>query len=413
MNAIILSVGDELTLGQTVDTNSAWLSARLTANGVLPLRHETVADDQDAIVEAVRRAALQCDWLIISGGLGPTQDDLTRQSLAQATGVELVMHVPSLDRLRRFFEERGRVMSDSNQIQALCPADAEMLENPKGTAPGIRLRLGRAWVFAFPGVPSEMKVMFDLHVLPRIQSVRGRVILTKKLNTFGLGESGVGERLGALMRRDRNPQVGTTVADGIVAVRLRSDFADAAQARAALEQTEAEVRAALGEAVFGQDDETLADAVAGLLAERSLTIATAESCTAGLLGKMLTDRSGSSAWFLGGWLVYANRLKSECLGVPPNLIEREGAVSEAVALCMASAALSQSGADRALAITGIAGPDGGTAIKPVGTVWIALARKAEHGPEVKAERFFLIGDRAMIRDRAAKSALNMARLALM
>lgn len=413
MYAIIISVGDELTLGQVVDTNSAWLSARLAEMGVLTRSHLTVPDDQEAIIRVTRSAVELADLVVITGGLGPTQDDLTRQALAELQGVPLVLHAPSLARIERFFKDLGRVMSASNRQQAMAPAGAIILDNPRGTAPGLRLTIGRALVFAMPGVPFEMKAMFDQHLVPMIAAQTGRTILTRKLNTFGVGESVVGETLGDLMRRDGNPMVGTTVSAGIVSVRIRSDFPTRSQAQAELDRTVSIVKQKMGTAAFSEEDVSLAVVVGELLRTRQRTVSTAESCTAGLVAAMLTDVPGSSAWFLGGWVVYANRMKTTALGIPEDLIAREGAVSEPVVRHMAEEALRRSAGDYALALTGVAGPGGGSPEKPVGTVWIALGKHVAGQINVTAERFLLLGDRAMIRDRAAKTALNMLRLELL
>lgn len=412
MQAIIISIGDELTLGQTVDTNAAWLSARLIERGILTRWHLTVPDDRAAIAQAVCQAAAEADWVIVTGGLGPTADDLTRQALADALGTALEINPGALERIEQFFKARGRMMTPSNRVQALCPAGAECLDNLCGTAPGLRLRIGRAVIVSMPGVPVEMKAMFEQHVLPVLAAQTGRVILTAQLHTFGLGESQVGERLGELMSRKRNPKVGTTVAAGVVSVRIRSEFPAAGAAQAALDATLAEIRQRLGDLIYGEGPTTLPEVVGRLLTEQHSTLATAESCTAGLVGKLLTDMAGASAYYRGGWIVYANELKTGSLGVPAEMIVREGAVSEPVVRRMAEEALSRSGADYALALTGIAGPDGGSPEKPVGTVWIALARRRAGGIDVRAERFIFPGIRELVRERAAKTALNLLRLQL-
>jgi len=410
MRAIILSIGDELILGQIVDTNAAWLSARLVEQGVMPLSHRAVPDDLDAISTAVKEAAGQAELVIISGGLGPTQDDLTRQAIAKTAGVALVLHKPSLDALISFFKGRAWTMSESNRIQAMIPAGAEVLANPAGTAPGFRIAIGRAIVVVVPGVPREMEVMFLKHIVPMLAEKSGNKILTMKLNCFGLGESVVGEKLGELMRRDRNPLVGTTVSGGICAIRIRGEFDDAAAGVRQMHATADEIKKRLGGSIFGEGDIGLAETVGGMLKAACKTLATAESCTAGLLAAMLTETPGSSAYFCGGWVVYSNKMKTDQLGVPADLICREGAVSKPVACKMAEGALERSGADYALAITGVAGPDGGSPEKPVGTVWIALAEKKEGGVEIYAEKFFFPGARALVRERAAKLALNILRL---
>jgi nicotinamide-nucleotide amidase len=320
MQTIIISVGDELTLGQAVDTNSAWLSARLAELGVLTRSHSTVPDDQGAIARAVRQAAESSEWVVITGGLGPTQDDLTRQALAAVRNVPLVVHAPSLAGIELFFKDRGRVMSANNRQQAMAPAGADVLDNLRGTAPGFRMTIGRALVFSLPGVPSEMKAMFERHLAPLIGAQAGRTILTRKINTFGIGESVAGEALGDLMRRDRNPTVGTTVSSGIVSVRIRSDFPTRLQSQNELDRVALVVKQKLGAAVFSEGEVSLAAVVGGILRARHQTVATAESCTAGLVAAMLTEAPGASAWFPGGWVVYANRMKTEALGIPAELI---------------------------------------------------------------------------------------------
>lgn len=413
MQANIISIGDELTMGQVVDTNSAWLSARLAEMGVMTVAHQTVPDDQAAIVQAVRSAAQSAEWVVITGGLGPTQDDLTRQALAELQSVPLILHLPSLARIEKYFKDHGRAMTESNRIQAMAPSGAIILDNAQGTAPGLRLEIGRTTVFAMPGVPHEMKAMFERHLAPLVGAQAGRTILSHKLNAFGIGESVVGETLGDLMRRDRNPMVGTTVSAGIVSIRIRSDFPTRSQAQTELDNTVSAVRQKLGSSIFSEGNDSMAEVVGGLLHARQQTLATAESCTAGLVAAMLTEVPGSSAWFLGGWVVYANRMKTTALGVPDKLIAREGAVSEGVVRQMAEQALERSAGDYALALTGIAGPDGGSLEKPVGTVWIGLGKRAVGKIQVQTERFLMMGNRAMIRDRSAKAALNMLRLELL
>jgi nicotinamide-nucleotide amidase len=413
MNAVILAVGDELTLGQAVDTNSAWLSARLAEQGVLTAYHLTVPDDQAAIARAVRDAARAAPWVLITGGLGPTPDDLTRPALAEALGVPLRLHAPSLERIERFFQRMRRPMPEANRVQAMCPEGATILENERGTAPGIRARLGEAEVFVMPGVPHEMEAMFVRHVAPLLRERSARAIATRTIRTFGAGESTVAEMLGPLMRRDRNPLVGTTVSKGVVSVRVRSDFESRAEAAEELEATCREIESRLGTLVFGGEDDSLEAAVGRLLKAGGQTLACAESCTGGLVAKLLTDVPGSSDYFAGGWVVYSNRLKQSELQVSERALVEFGAVSEAVARQMAEGALARAQADFALSLTGIAGPDGGTPDKPVGVVWIGLARREANGVKSRAERHPFAGDRELVRDRAARTALNLLRLELM
>lgn len=409
MQAIILASGDELALGQNVDTNSAWLSARLAEFGILTRRHVTVGDELGDLVAVLREACAAAELVILTGGMGPTADDLTREALARVLDAPLEEHAPSLARIQDYFIRMGRPMPAANRVQALCPRGAVMLDNDWGTAPGLRARVGRAEFFAFAGVPREMRGLFEHYVAPFVRAAAGRVILTAAVRTVGMGEALVGERLGALMRRDRMPVVGTNASGGVVTVRIRSEAADEATARAALDETVRAVEARLGDCVFGQGAISLAGAVLKDLRARGATLAVAESCTGGLVAKWLTDEPGASAVFKGGWIVYANELKSSALGVPEDLLIREGAVSEAVARALAAGARARASADYALALTGIAGPDGGTPEKPVGTVWIALATPDGH---VAANLCHFAGGREIVRERAANAALNLLRLAL-
>ena len=415
MQAVILSIGDELALGQTVDTNTAYLAAKLAELGIWTRYHQTLADDRDLIASAILRAADSAELVLVTGGLGPTRDDLTRQALAQAMGAELKEDAESLKAIEAFFAGRGKALTEANRVQALLPIGATGIPNAKGTAPGIYATLGKAMVFVMPGVPFEMRAMYDAAVRPVItdKAGGGRIILTTKVNTFGLGESSVGQLIGDLMDRDRNPTVGTTVAHGIVSVRIRSEFTDAGEATSQSDATINEVEQRLGAIVFGRDDQTIAGTLLDALREKKLVIATAESCTGGLIGKMLTDVAGSSDVYAGGWVTYTNQMKQACLGVPADVIDSHGAVSGQTVCSMAVGALKRSGADIALSVSGIAGPGGGTPDKPVGTVWLGLAsRIKDEDPYVRAIMVKFPGGRPQVRTRAAMCALQMARLHL-
>ena len=419
MRAIILSIGDELTLGQTVDTNSAWLSQQLAAIGYRPTAHLTVSDDQDAIRQAIEESVGRCDALIISGGLGPTEDDLTRQALADFLDQPLELNEAALENVTRFFKALKRDMPERNKIQAMLPRTTEMIENIAGTAPGIYCNYQSGdqktvcRVFIMPGVPKEMKVMFRRSVGPALAGIDpgtagGAIILSKTLHTFGLGESAIAEKIPQLMARNRNPSVGTTVSNGYVSLRCNAYFDTRDEAQRQLAATVKACRDALGDLIWGEDDQSLQETVARLLASSRKTVATAESCTGGLLSKTLTDVPGSSAYFKYGWVTYANDAKEKLLGV--RIDPDQGAVSESTVAQMAQGALREAGADYALAVSGVAGPEGGTPAKPVGTVWIALAHRDE---QVTARKFILPGDREMIRDRSAKMALTMLRYHLL
>jgi nicotinamide-nucleotide amidase len=423
MNAIILSIGDELTLGQNVDTNSAWLSRQLAAAGCEVTAHLTVPDNQRLIENAMIECGERSDFLIVTGGIGPTADDLTRQALAVVMRQELVLNDIWLGRLEDFFKARGREMPPSNRIQAMIPMGATMIDNALGTAAGIDATLTfdrpvpghsprkhSCRVFVMPGVPKEMTAMFTRDVLPHIKAAGGgAVILSRALHTFGLGESAIAEKLGDLMRRDRNPSVGTTASGGVVTLRINVRGESRQAALEQLDQTADACRVALGELIWGEDDQQLQEVIGKMLAERKLTVTTAESCTGGLLSKMITDVAGSSDYFKAGFITYSNQMKYERLGVSLEVINTYGAVSEPVVQAMATNAKRLGKADVALAISGVAGPGGGSPAKPVGMVCIALA----HEGGVVARTFNFPGDREWVRDRSAKMALAMLRYHLL
>ena len=431
MNAIILSIGDELVLGQTVDTNSAWLSQQLASIGCAVNSHITVGDNQRAIEEAMNESVGRCDFLVATGGIGPTADDLTRQALAAVMNVPLELNESWLATVKEFFKQRGRTMPESNSIQAMIPRGARILLNQNGTAAGIDAdyisgdQKTVCRVFVMPGVPSEMKGMFARDVLPVVEKASaGAVILSRTLHTFGVGESAVAEMLGEHMMRSRNPSVGTTVSNGIVSLRVNARFDSRERAAEEIERTVEACRARLGDLIFGADEVTLQQAVAERLAASRTTVTTAESCTGGLLAKMLTDVPGSSDYFKTGFITYANEAKYERLGVSMEVLNVYGAVSEHVVSAMARNARRLAKADYALAISGVAGPSGGSDAKPVGTVSIALAYSqtpaaSAVGPknysesETQARTFLFPGDRAWVRDRSAKMALTMLRFHLL
>jgi nicotinamide-nucleotide amidase len=411
MKAEILSIGSELTSGQNLDTNSQWLSLRLAELGVPVGWHTTVADDLEANVEAFRIASRRAGLVIATGGLGPTLDDLTREALAQAAGVELVLHEASLEQIRRMFARRNRAMPERNRVQALFPACAEPIPNANGTAPGVWMRLGEAHVAAMPGVPSEMYAMFETQVKPRLAALGlgGGVLIQRKINCFGAGESAVEEKLLDLTRRGHVPEVGITVSDATISLRVLARAASAAEARRQIEPVERTIRERLGSLVFGVEDEDLHDVVVRLLEEKRLTLATAESVTAGQVAERLARVSGASRCLVGGVVAYDNRVKNALLGVPQDLLDVYGAVSAPVAEAMAVGCRTRLHSDLAVSTTGVAGPGGGTSDKPVGLVYVGLAW--EGGAEAVA--FSWGGTRTEIQSRTAKLALNRVRLHLL
>jgi len=413
VDAVIISCGTELTTGQCLDTNSAWLAAQLTPVGVHVVEHVTVSDDVAHLACVIRRAFDAANLVIITGGLGPTVDDITREAIAAALGVPLVENAEALTQIRAFFERWQRSMPDSNRLQAMIPRGCKMIPNPSGTAPGIRLIQGDRSLYAFPGIPAEMEVMFNATVLPELRAATGgATIASARLLCFGISEAKLGELLSDLMQRGRNPSVGTTASHAILSVRVLAEGASPEEARTLLQADVDEIRRRLGTIVFGEGDDTLEAVVARMLVDRHKTIATAESCTGGLLAKRLTDISGSSAYFLRGYIPYADAAKVELVGVPVELISRHGAVSEPVAEAMAIGCRRTAGSDYALSITGIAGPSGGSPPeKPVGLAYIGLA----HSAGVETLRV-LCGEhltRNEMRDRSCKTALNLLRLRLL
>ncbi|NNM84579.1 MAG: competence/damage-inducible protein A [Phycisphaerales bacterium] len=406
MSAIVISIGDELVSGLTINTNAAWLSQQLATCGIRTLEHLTVGDDASAISMIIGSAVTRCNTLIISGGLGPTEDDLTRTALAAALDEPLVEDAAALADIEAFFRKLQRPMSPSNRLQALRPASARCLANTCGTAPGMALSRGNTAIFVLPGVPREMKAMFSQGVLPELSAGQTEIVArTMQLNTAGLGESVLGERIADFMRRGAKPRVGTAVHDGLVSIRVYAE-GHLAEVEASLERTSLDISQRLGALVFSRGDVPLEQACAEALRLAGQTVTTAESCTGGMVAARLTNISGSSSWFKQGWVTYSNTSKVQELGVDEAIIATHGAVSDETARAMALGARHQAATDWAVAITGIAGPDGGTAEKPVGLVYIAIAGAA--GAQVY--RYNFVGGRTDVRLRATVSALNLLRL---
>jgi len=408
VRAVTLSIGSELVAGLVLDAHAQRLARAMGGAGVEVVRHETLDDDVEAIAAAFTAAARDADLVVATGGLGPTPDDLTRDGLALALGAALSASPQAVRMLEAWADARGWALPESNRRQAFLPQGAEALANPVGSAPGILAHLGGAQIFCLPGVPSEMHRMLDDHVLPRLRAgAEARVLCVRTVRTFGLPESVIGDRLADLMAPGRRPRVATAATAGVIDVHIHAS-GSADEVGRLLDADAAEVKRRLGPAVFGEGADGMEEAVASLLAGCGATLAVAESCTGGLIAARLVNVPGISNHLLEGVVAYSNAAKTRLLGVPAELVQRHGAVSEPVVRAMAEGVRAGAGADLGLALTGIAGPGGGSSEKPVGTVWFALADEA--GTRTAREVF--PGDREAVRLRAALYALNHLRLHL-
>ena len=411
MTGHLITVGDEILLGQVVDTNAAWLGERLAAAGVDVRRSETVGDDPAEIARALERAySLGAAVVVVTGGLGPTHDDVTKAAVAEVFGRELEFRPDVLARIEARYATRGRTMPAIGRVMAEVPAGFDALPNPRGSAPGLwgeRTVDGRRqWVAVMPGVPHEMVAIAEASVLPRLVERQDGVVLSRTLLTVGRGESDLAEMIaetaGALPDGLRLAYLPST---GQVRVRVTARGTDRDAARRDLDRAAGAIRDTLGVLVFGEGETTLEAVLLDLLAGRGRTLATAESCTGGAISARLTSVPGASRVVRGGIVAYSNAAKRGLLGVDGAVIEAEGAVSEAVARQMAAGARAALAADVGVAVTGVAGPTGGTPEKPVGTVWLAY----DDGETARAVRLQLTPDRGVNVALSATAALDLVR----
>lgn len=406
MTCAVLSIGTELTRGELTNSNASFLGEELTSLGFEVIEHDTVDDDRGRIVEALERLAGKARVLVCTGGLGPTTDDVTTEAVAGALGVRLARDEVSLELIKRRLEKYGRVMSATNAKQADFPEGADILPNPVGTAPGFGVRVGECMAYFLPGVPREMKKMFEEQVVPRVRALASNNLFQIRMRTFGLPESITGEKLAGVEEAFPGVTIGYRAHFPEIEVKVLARAASHSAARDVCEKATAEVRARLGSHVFGDAEDTFAGVVGRALRTRSWTLAIAESCTGGLVGHMLTREPGASDFLVLDAVTYANSSKSNVLGVEEETIRWHGAVSSEVAAAMALGAKRVSGADVALALTGVAGPAGGSEQKPVGTVFIAVARP--DGTTDVRHRVFP-GERAQIQTLASYAGLQMVR----
>jgi len=406
MDAEIIAVGSEMLTPERLDTNSLYLTAELNNLGVEVVAKCVIGDDRDRLAEAIKGALARSAILIVSGGLGPTEDDLTREAVAQALGRELVFHPDIADALERRFASMKRKMSEINKRQAYVIDGAEVLPNDRGTAPGQWVPANGAVAMLLPGPPHELKAMFQQQCLPRLIRIAPKqAIRTAFLRITGMPESDLDALISPVYKKYADVATTILAANGDLQVHLRARRETEAEAEALLAEVVPPIESLLGDRLYSRNGDPLEVLVGKLLLERHATLAVAESCTGGMLGARLTTVPGSSQYFAGGFITYSNQLKRELLGVPAETLESFGAVSPETAEAMAAGARQRTGSTYAVSITGVAGPDGGTEEKPVGLVYLGIA--GPEGTTVSQRRF--IGDRERIRVFTTQAALDQLR----
>jgi nicotinamide-nucleotide amidase len=407
MKVHLINIGDELLIGQVVNTNSAWMAQQLNLYGARVTWNAIIGDDVADIHRALADSLVHADAVLITGGLGPTKDDLTAKALADFLGVEMVFHEPTCERISRMMEKWGRQMTEAHKGQCFMPANALILHNKMGTAPGMWFDYEGKVIVCMPGVPFEMQYLMENEVIPRLRErFPGLPIAHRTILTVGEGESIIAERL-ADFEESLPPHIKLAYLPAIGQVRLRltGTGENEAELNAQLDAKAAELSDLLSELVFGQGNDQLEAAVGRMLLERGLWLGTAESCTGGYLAHLITSIPGASGYFKGSIIAYANEIKMERLGVRADTLQQYGAVSQETVIEMVHGAVSALGVDVAVAISGIAGPTGGTDEKPVGTVWIAVGNAGR----ITAKRFVIGRDRLKTIQAASVQALNMLR----
>lgn len=408
--AEIISIGDELLIGQVINSNASWMGEQLFLNGIPLRRVSTIGDNKQQLHQAIDEALSRVQFIFLTGGLGPTSDDITKPALCEYFHSDLIFNGEAYRQVETLFKRRGMKVTERNKQQAMLPANCQPVRNDNGTAPGMWFEHQGAIIVSMPGVPFEMKSMFADIIIPRLKSLfAGSFIFFKTIMTTGAGESFIADKIGSWEQKlPRDFTLAYLPQPGMVRLRIGGSGKDADFVRQTLEQLTQELSNLLGDIVYGYDNHSLEEVIGQKLKLQKKTIATAESCTGGYIAHLLTSIAGSSSYFKGSVVAYANEIKIQVLDVPAAMIEKYGAVSKEVAETMATNLKSRFKTDFALAVTGIAGPDGGTEEKPVGTVWISLATDEK----VISQRFQLGEQRDRNIRRSALAALNMLRMAL-
>ncbi|OGU41948.1 MAG: hypothetical protein A2X61_11815 [Ignavibacteria bacterium GWB2_35_12] len=409
----IMTIGDEICIGQIVNTNASWIASQCTAVGAKIINHFAVPDERDAMINGLDMLINNSDFVLITGGLGPTHDDITKPVLTKYFNDTLVLHEPTFKRLKEMYKKRGSEFLERNKCLAYLPSKCRVLSNNAGAAPGMLFEQNGKYIIAMPGVPSEMKEILLNHVLPFIKNEiinkKSDVVLYKTLNTIGIPESHLADLLG---NPDEFLNSGSLAfLPSYKGVKLRIGFAseNSETAQEEISKIEKYIRSRAGRFISGIGEEVIADTVGKLLKEKSKTVSVAESCTGGLLGGAFTDIPGSSDYFIGGVIVYSNAAKLNILGVPKEIIDKFGAVSEETAIELAKNVREKFNTDYGISVTGIAGPGGGTQEKPVGTVWIGISDSKIS----VANKFVFADDRTVNRELFVGRALGLLYMKLM
>ena len=375
IKAEVITIGDEILIGQITDTNTQWLGAQLSEIGIKTVRKSSIGDEASEIISILTEATKRTDILILTGGLGPTKDDITKHTLCKFLGVDLELHIPTLDHVMALFESRGRIISEVNKQQAMLPKGAEVLKNKLGTAPGMWMKYNDCIIISLPGVPYEMKGIMTNEGFPKLKSTfKTPFIVHKNIMTIGKGESALAEMIAEWETAlPSHLKLAYLPAPNTVRLRISGIGENETILKQEIEEQVQKVLPLIAHYVYGFDEQTIEQAVGEILKLKKLSIATAESCTGGLTAHLITSVAGSSAYYKGSIVAYANEVKIDQLGVSANTLENYGAVSEQTVKEMAEGVRKKLGTDIGIASSGIAGPDGGTQEKPVGTIWIAYA----------------------------------------